>query len=64
MLTTILISLFIGFVAAIALGVCLASINVGLRKGREIRRELAEMDTVQVNQPYTPVQSRGLWAVS
>lgn len=64
MLPTILISLLIGFAAAIALGVCITSIALGLRRGKEIRAEMIAMDARLANSPYVPVQMRGLWATS
>jgi len=64
MLPTILISLFIGFAAAIALGVCIIAIHAGIRRGREIRHELKQINRIAANKPYIPAQSRGLWAVS
>ncbi len=64
MLPTILISLFIGFAAAIALGVCVTSISAGLRRAKQIRAELAHINQVAANKPYVPAQTRGLWAIS
>lgn len=64
MLLTILISLLIGFAAAVSLGVCIISIAAGLRRAREIRAEMVAMDARTVNRPYIPKQMRGLWAAS
>lgn len=64
MLLTIIISLLIGFAAAVSLGVCIISIATGLRRAREIRSELVAMDARTVNRPYVPAQMRGLWAIS
>lgn len=64
MLPTILISLFIGFAAAVALGVCFISIAAGWRRSHEIRAELVAMDARTANRPYVPAQMRGLWAIS
>lgn len=64
MLLTILISLLIGFTAAVSLGVCMISIAAGLRRAREIRAEMVAMDERTANRPYIPEQKRGLWAAS
>ena len=63
MLLTILISIALGMIAALALGVCGLSMHRGMHRFREIRSELVAMNAATQNRPYAPQSARGMWVM-